>query len=373
MTNQLFNSLNIAVIGCGNWGKNLIRVFNQLGSLYAVCDQDPIAASRFSEQYGVPRYTFEKILEDTKIDAIVIATPSVTHFELASAAIKAGKHTFVEKPLAVTYNHALKLHNLAEKYKKVFMVGHLLQYHAVFQKLKQLNSEGVFGKLQYIYSNRLNLGKFRAEENIWWDYAPHDVSMILALVGAEPTSVNALGGDFLQHTVTDVTSTQLHFPDNIKAHIFVSWLHPFKEQKFVVVGDKAMAVFNDCNPWETKLCIYNYPSDWIDGLPRPCISKPEPVTIPQSEPLINECTHFCECIINTKLNDEKGVVAPRTGSKEGMSVMKVLNAAIESIQQQRPIDLEKFEQERFAQIAINAAEKSNTNSADIVNIEPKKA
>lgn len=323
--------LSIAVVGCGNWGKNLIRVVHELGNLHSVCDIDTHKAVKYSEQFDVPHNTFHKLLSCPDIQAILIATPSTTHYELAKQALLAGKHVFVEKPLAISIDDACHLYELATQMDRILMVGHLLQYHLAFNALKQLNNSGTLGKLQNIYSNRLNLGKFRTEENIWWDFAPHDVSMILSLVKEMPDCVFAMGGNYLKHTITDVTCTQLSFPSGTQAHIFVSWLHPYKEQKLVVVGEKAMAVFNDCAPWEEKLKLYPYPVEWVDGLPQPWQSHAQNISLTPQEPLKNEIEHFIECIKEHR--------APLTDGMEGLQVMRILNAAIQSIESKQPINL----------------------------------
>ena len=179
------------------------------------------------------------------IAAVAIAAPAAHHASLARAALEAGKHVFVEKPLALTLVEAERLCQLAEQRDRCLMVGHLLQYHPAFIALRDLVNRGELGRLQYLYSNRLNLGKVRREEDILWSFAPHDLSMILSLVGQEPTEVSASGAYFLHRTIADVTTTHLAFPGGEQAHVFVSWLHPFKEQKLVAVGDRAMAVFDD--------------------------------------------------------------------------------------------------------------------------------
>lgn len=331
MSTKKQSNLKIAVVGCGNWGRNLIRVVDELGCLHSVCDIDPHKAVKYSEQFGVPHSTFHKLLSSPEVDAIFIVTPSTTHYELAKQALLAGKHIFVEKPLAISIDDACHLYELATQMDRILMVGHLLQYHLAFNALKQLNDSGTLGRLQNIYSNRLNLGKYRTEENIWWDFAPHDVSMILSLVKEMPDRVFAMGGNYLQHTITDVTCTQLSFPSGTQAHIFVSWLHPYKEQKLVVVGEKAMAVFNDCMPWEEKLKLYPYPVEWVDGLPQPWQSQAQNIALSPQEPLKNEIEHFIECIEQRK--------APITDGMEGLQVMRILNAAIQSIESKQPISL----------------------------------
>jgi len=217
----------------------------------------------------------------------------------------------------------LELIELAQTQKRVLMVGHLLRYHPVFVKLKESAQTGELGRINYIYSNRLNLGKIRREENILWSFAPHDISMILALADEDPESVYATGGNYLHQRIADVTTTHLEFPSGLKAHIFVSWLHPFKEQKLVVVGDKKMAVFDDTQPWPDKLLLYPHEIKWQNNIPVPAKADPERLEIPENEPLRLECEHFLSCLSNgTK---------PITDGNEGLRVLKILNASQSSL------------------------------------------
>lgn len=324
--------LNIAVIGGGNWGKNHIRVLHELGVLYAVCDLDAYLASDLSHQYGVPRYSLDKILMDDKIDGVVIATPVSSHFSIASACLKAKKHVFVEKPLTLCLDESKQLCDMAKAHSRILMVGHLLHYHNAYRTLKTFKEDGTLGKIQYIYSNRLNLGKFRCEENIWWSFAPHDVSMILGLMGKMPKSVSAMGAKYLHHTVADVTTTHLSFSEGERAHIFVSWLHPYKEQKLVVIGEKAMAIFDDGLPWDKKLSLHPYPVEWVDGLPKPSQSQATPVALTPLEPLKEEALHYLTCIIQG--------TQPITCGQEGLSVISILNAAEISMNTQQTVQLD---------------------------------
>ena len=315
--------MRIAVVGCGYWGKNLVRNFHELGALAGVHDADPDTAMEFSGRYDVPAVEWRTILSDGDIGAVAIATPAGTHAVLASEALEAGKHVFVEKPLALTTEEAEDVAKTAKRAKQTLMIGHLLQYHSAFLKLKETIERGDLGKLQYIYSNRLNLGKVRREENILWSFAPHDISMILALVGAEPDWVSAVGATYLSAEIADVTTTHLSFPGGVRAHVFVSWLHPFKEQKLVVVGEKGMAVFNDGEPWSRKLLLYPHRIDWVDGAPQPSRAEAEAVPIEECEPLKMECRHFLECAANG--------VRPLTDGAEAIRVLRVLRAAEESM------------------------------------------
>lgn len=319
------HTARIAVVGSGYWGKNLIRNFNQLGSLELICDKEEVLLKAFEEQYPGVRtcLAYHEILTDDKIDAVVIATPAETHYVLAKEALLSGKHVYVEKPLTLDENDGQELIRIAEERKLTLMVGHLLQYHPIFIHLHALAQNGDLGKINYIYSNRLNLGKIRREENILWSFAPHDISMILSLANEEPTSVIATGGNYLHKQIADVTMTHLEFPSGLKAHIFVSWLHPFKEQKLVVVGDKKMAVFDDTLPWEDKLLLYPHKIHWENNIPIPDKAEAERVSVPESEPLRSECAHFLDCI-------ESGA-RPTTDGQEGIRVLKVLNAAQKSM------------------------------------------
>ena len=257
------------------------------------------------------------------IQGVVIATPAETHFALAREALLADKHVYVEKPLVLDEREAGELIDLAHERGRVLMVGHLLQFHPVFIRLKEMASAGELGRINYIYSHRLNLGKIRREENILWSFAPHDISMILALAGEPPESVLATGGNYLHQRIADVTTTHLSFASGLKAHIFVSWLHPFKEQKLVVVGDRKMAVFDDTRPWGEKLMLYPHEIRWEGNVPVPARAEPELPEIPEAEPLRRECEHFLHCM-------ETGEV-PLTDGREGLRVLRVLKAAQRSL------------------------------------------
>ncbi|NQV81111.1 MAG: oxidoreductase, partial [Alphaproteobacteria bacterium] len=220
---------------------------------------------------------------------------------------------------------------LAHDKSRILMVGHLLQYHPAFLTLRSMVRDGRLGRLQYLYSNRLNLGKVRREENILWSFAPHDLSMILSLVGALPETVSATGSYYLHRTIADVTTTQMSFPGGQSAHVFVSWLHPYKEQKLVVVGDQGMAVFDDGEPWDSKLSLYPHRIEWREGMPVPNKADREPVPLDQDEPLKLECAHFLECIVTRR--------TPRTDGAEGVAVLRVLDAAERSMTSGHPVSL----------------------------------
>ncbi|NDV27476.1 Gfo/Idh/MocA family oxidoreductase [Desulfovibrio sp. JC010] len=322
------HSPKICVIGSGYWGKNLIRNFNNLGSLSMICDKDTEAVASFCSMYEDVQgcNSLSEVLSNEAIDAVAIATPAETHFSIAKEALLAGKHAFVEKPLVLSESEARELINIAEEKNLTLMVGHLLQYHPAFIKLKELVDSGELGRINYIYSHRLNLGKIRREENIFWSFAPHDISMLLSLAGEMPESVRTSGGNYLHNSIADTTMTDMTFPSGLRAHIFVSWLHPFKEQKFVVVADKKMAVFDDTLPWDEKLKLYPHKIHWETGQPIPVKADAELVVLEESEPLRDECSHFLTCIQTGE--------TPRTDGLEGLRVLSILNSG------QRSLDLD---------------------------------
>ena len=320
---------NIAVAGSGYWGKNLIRNYAALGALRMICDNNELLLEQFKSEYSDVRtcLAFHDVLCSSDITGVVIATPAETHFALAREALLAGKHVYVEKPLVLHEKEAEELIALAEERHQVLMVGHLLQYHPVFRRLQKIVREGELGRIDYIYSHRLNLGKIRREENILWSFAPHDISMILSLAGEDPESVIATGGNYLHSRIADVTTTHLEFSSGLRAHVFVSWLHPFKEQKLVVVGNRKMAVFDDTKSWSDKLLLYPHEITWQNHLPVPARGEPERVVdIPEAEPLRLECEHFLDCICNRQ--------QPLTDGREGLHVLRVLNASQLSLNSQ---------------------------------------
>lgn len=310
----------IGLIGLGYWGKNIFRNLYEIGVLHSVCDSEEDVISDYSKKYAEVSYTTsrEEILCNAGITAVVVATPAVTHYEIVKQSLLAGKDVFVEKPLAITVKQGEELVKLAENTNKILMVGHILQYHPAIIKLKELISSGELGKIQYIYSNRLNIGKLRTEENILWSFAPHDISAILMLLEEEPIKVTASGGNYLSNDIYDITITILEFKNGIKGHIFVSWLHPYKEQKLIVVGSKAMAVFDDVS--NEKLFLYPHKIMWKDGK-IPVAQKADSQIIPfdKKEPLREELKHFVECIQRR--------CVPRTSGIEGLKVLEILEEA----------------------------------------------
>ncbi len=314
----------VGLAGCGYWGRNLARNLFQMGHLAAVADPSAKVLKEVKAAYKGVRATtrFDDLLEDRKIRAVAVAAPAAEHYALAKKALEAGKDVFVEKPLALQVPEAEELVELARRHKRILMVGHILEYHPAILKLKDLVDAGELGEIHYVYSNRLNLGKVRQEENILWSFAPHDISVMLLLMGADPEWALTTGQHYLQHEIADVTMTCLGFPGKARGHIFVSWLHPFKEQKLVVIGGRKMAVFDDVAK-EGKLKIFDKGIEWKDG--RPVIRQTAESTLffPEMEPLREELSHFVECVRDRK--------TPRTDGHNGVRVLRVLDACQRSI------------------------------------------
>jgi predicted dehydrogenase len=309
------------VLGCGYWGKNLVRNFSQLGVLAMVADPTP--AGRETAAQIVPgadvRATADEVIA-SGVGAVVIATPAETHFDLAWRALAAGKDVFVEKPLALTYEQGAQLVALAAERERILMVGHVLEYHPGIVRLYELVRDGALGKINYIYSNRLSLGKVRREENILWSFAPHDIAIILRLIGALPFQVAASGGAYVQPNIADVTVTHLLFDNGVRAHIHVSWLHPFKEQRLVVVGSQRMATFDDI---AKELVLHDQRVEIAEGQPVPVKGAGEPVAFAADEPLRLECEAFLAAV-ETR-------TPPLTDGESGLRVLKVLQAAQRSL------------------------------------------
>jgi UDP-2-acetamido-3-amino-2,3-dideoxy-glucuronate N-acetyltransferase len=318
----------VAVIGSGYWGRNLVRNFHALGALRLVCDSNEQVLAALQTQYEDIAITpsFAEVLEDPTVQCFAIAAPAVLHASLVRQALLAGKDVLVEKPLALTEEDGKVLVQLARQRGRMLMVGHLLWYHPAVLKLKELIDHGELGRLQYIYSQRLNLGRIRREENILWSFAPHDISVMLGLVGEEPEQVQAHGGYYLHQQVADVTVTCLTFPSGVSGHVFVSWLHPYKEQRLVVVGDRKMAVFNDLE-LQDKLLLYPHTIEWRGNMPVPNQKDAERVPVESVEPLRAECAHFLECV--------RTRTTPRTDGQEALRVLRVLQWCQNALEKER--------------------------------------
>jgi UDP-2-acetamido-3-amino-2,3-dideoxy-glucuronate N-acetyltransferase len=324
---------SVAVVGTGYWGKNLVRNFANIGCLSAICDSK--AKNLAPHKLNYPDVEcFENIdalAASDAIEAVVIATPAATHATLAKKFLRAGKHVFVEKPLCLDPVEGEALKKLADEQNKTLMVGHLLLYHPAFVALRECVESGRVGDLRYIYSNRASLGKIRTEENALWSFAPHDVSMILALAGRTPSRVVANGANYITDGVADMTLSHLTFTENLQAHIFVSWLHPFKDHRLVVVGSEGMIVFNDVEQEDNKLLLYPHKTLLDDELPVVSKADAEPVRYSRDEPLELECRHFLQSINNCS--------TPRSSADEGIAVLKVLRACEEAIISGQPVEM----------------------------------
>lgn len=319
-------NIGIAVVGGGAWGSNHVRVWNRLGNLRMICEASGERRESFT---GLPNRVkvvegVEAALHDPEIDAVVIATPAATHYELARASIDAGKDVLIEKPMALSVEDAVEIQELAAQHQVVLSVGHVLEYHPAVTRLLELVREGVLGEIRYLYSNRLNLGRVRTEENALWSFAPHDIALMRRITGSVPSTVTCTGGAYLDPNVADVTLTGLDFAGSAMGHIFVSWLHPFKVHRFVLVGSEQMADFDDTAPWSEKLRLFAHQVEMSEGQP-PVARRADakPVTLDKREPLELECLHFLECV-GTR-------ATPLTDADSGVDVLRVLDAAQRSL------------------------------------------
>lgn len=313
-------AVRVAQVGCGYWGKNLVRNFSEIGALGAIVDPHPPTAQKIAAEFAVPARSLEEVLADPSIDGVAFATPAGTHAGGAIRALQAGKHVYVEKPLALTAADCREMIGAADEAHRILMVGHLLQYHPVFAALRDLVRQGDLGSLTYIYSNRLSLGKFRVEEDVLWSFAPHDISMLLALAASPVRTVSAQGSAFVTPGIADIATVQIAFESGLRGHVFASWDHPFKEQRLVAIGNSGMAVFEDSQPdWDRKLALYRHRIDASGPVPVPQPAEAEYIAVPKGEPLRTECESFVEAIRSGR--------GPRTDGQEGLAVVDVLERA----------------------------------------------
>jgi predicted dehydrogenase len=325
--------LRIGIIGLGYWGPNLARALAATPGceLAYACDLDEGNRARLEGRYPGTVLTdrFDDLLEDDTLDAIVVATGAPSHHAIGMRVLAAGKHALIEKPLALTVADARELVATAEAGNRVLMVGHLLRFHPVFQQLHDITASGELGRMLYLYTNRLNFGKVRADENALWSLAPHDISLALAIAGERPEEVSARGEAFLREGVEDVVFGYLHFPSGLVAHLHVSWLDPHKSRKLTVVGSEGMAVFDDTEA-DRKLTVYEKASSpsrfdtWgeFQALRTGDVKIPQ---VPNAEPLIQETTAFVDAI-------RAGQATVASGD-EGLAVVEVLTALQTSLEQ----------------------------------------
>jgi predicted dehydrogenase len=307
----------IAVLGCGYWGSNHIRTLKSLGALHAVSDVNAARAEGFSAEHEVPAVAPDELFARDDVDAIVMALPPQFHAENAMRAVEAGKDVLVEKPIALTVADAERAVEAASRNGRVFMVGHVLRFHPAFEQLKQLIDAGELGEVKYIHSHRLGLGKFHTENDALWDLAPHDLSMILAITGSPPVEVRGEGAALLDH-LSDFAHLHMRFPGDLRSHLFASRLNPYRERRLTVVGTRAMAVFDDVEPWPRKLAVYRH-AVWQDsGQWAFTVNEPSYVPVTEGMPLTRELEHFIDCI--------RTRAEPRTDGKEAIEVLRILTA-----------------------------------------------
>jgi UDP-2-acetamido-3-amino-2,3-dideoxy-glucuronate N-acetyltransferase len=326
----------LAMVGVGSWGQHLLRNFCALLGEERViaCDTDTTRLAEVSSRY--PRVhtnsDIKALLDDSTVEAFVIATPVVTHYALARRALQADKHVFVEKPIALHTAEAQELIALAEDSRRILMIDHLLQYHPAVEKLRQLLLAGELGEILHVYSQRLNFGVVRTEENVLWSLGPHDIAVMLDLLGEEPSRVYAHGSRLLQERIEDVACVYLEFPGGATAYLHLSWLDPQKTRRMVVVGTKQMAIFDDLAPQKLVLC-----SKYAVQHEKGYLLRDEgdaAVALPEEEPLRVACAHFLRCI-------ERGE-KPRSDGYDGLHVLRVLEAAQRSLTENgRPVGLEE--------------------------------
>jgi UDP-2-acetamido-3-amino-2,3-dideoxy-glucuronate N-acetyltransferase len=316
-------NIKVAVVGMGYWGKNLVRNFHELGALATICDSDTAVERSQAEKYSNVSFCtdYHAVLADT------VSTPwSWPHPRSRITAwprrpCSPARTYLLRKPLAIEVSQGAELQQLAVSRGRILMIGHILRYHPAVHKLQELVATGGLGKIHYLYSNRLNIGKIRAEENILWSFAPHDISVVLALLNEQPMAVTSHGEGYLNRDVYDVTLSEFHFASGVRAHIFVSWLHPVKEQRLVIIGSDKMAVFDDTA--ENKLVLYPHRVEWKQRVPTAIKAQAEIVPLEALEPLREECLHFLDCVAARK--------RPVTDGEEGLRVLRVLDACQRSL------------------------------------------
>lgn len=319
---------HVALVGVGCWGKHLARNLHELGALACIVESDEDKAKALRQQYPsvLVSTDLSEALSKPEIKACCLATPAITHFELGMQILERGKDLYVEKPLCLTVADGQRLVDLAERQGRVLMGGHLLQYHPHFMALHKLVKSGQLGDLLYISAHRLDLGRFRFEENALWNFAPHDFSLILALCGDQlPEQVRCHGQRCLSAEVEDNNIVDLVFPGRLRAHVYVSWISPFKEQKLTVFGTQGMAIFDDTAEWDCKLQLFLGQLSYQDGEPILERKTAESVVVARQEPLRAELQHFLDCV--------KERSTPRTGPQENLRVLATLEAS------QRSLDL----------------------------------
>lgn len=321
------NNKKLCVVGAGNWGKNHINTLNQLNCLAGVVDKDDTLLNIFKIKYPfIKTYNNVKDTLDDNYDGYIVATNAHTHFEITKSIIENNQHVLVEKPITLNSDDATTLHHLAISQNVNLMVGHVLLFHPAFQKIKSLLDDGTLGELQYMYSNRLNLGTIRTEENVFWSFAPHDIALYQYFTNSFPQNITSRGSDVLQDGVHDTTITTMEYPNNVMGHIFVSWLHPFKEHRFVVVGSKGMIRFEDSMEGK-PLVFYDKNVNWEDGKPIPHSGSTRHIEYDDKMPLTAELQYFIDHL--------NGVPLTINNSESAIEVIKILELATNSLMENK--------------------------------------
>ena len=314
----------VCVVGVGDWGKNHVRTLNEIGALSGAFDLDRRKMKWFKENYpNAKAYnSIKEALNDSNVRGFTIATEAKTHFEIAKTIMESKKHVLIEKPFTLNVDHASALVKLSEKNNLNLMVGHLLLFHPAIRKIKKIIDEGTIGDLQYIYSNRLNFGKIRVKENVFWSFAPHDIAIMQYLVGSYPIKIHSTGSSFIQKDIYDTTITTLKYEDKIEGHIFVSWLHPFKEHRLVVIGTEAMITFEDSFD-EKPLKLYSKKIDLTNNIPQRIDGPTKIIQYEKKMPLYEELNYFVK-----NLDINKPLVS---NGAHAFEVTKILIEASESL------------------------------------------
>jgi UDP-2-acetamido-3-amino-2,3-dideoxy-glucuronate N-acetyltransferase len=307
----------VCVIGAGRWGSNHVSTLASMGALGGVVDKREAVRNALSEKHPGLRVhaEIEEALREG-YDGYVVATPAETHFEIADALLRRGRHVLVEKPVALSSADARRLARTAEENRVALLVGHVMLFHPAIRRIKECIDSGKLGRLEYLYSNRLNLGTVRTEENILWSFAPHDISIFQMLIGQAPVEVVSRGGAFLQPAIHDTTLTVLKYPDNVIGHIFVSWLHPFKEHRLVVIGSKGMISYEDSSP-EKQILFYEKGIDWVRGEPIKRDGPTEIIAYEAAAPLAEELAYFL-----ARLDGSPGTVSDGRSAVEVMDILE---------------------------------------------------
>ncbi len=318
----------LCVVGSGYWGQNHIKTLSNLNLLGGVVDTNSASLRKIQKEYNVPVFqSVEESLELGNFIGYVVSTPAETHYEIAKKIILSNKHVLVEKPLTLSIKDSLSLVSLSKEHNVNLMVGHVLLFHNAIKKIKYFIDSGKIGKLQYIYSNRLNLGKVRSNENVFWSLAPHDISIFQYFTNSYPTKIQASGSAFLQKGIHDSTITQLTYPNDVNGHIFVSWLHPFKEHRLVVIGSEAMMSFEDSID-DKPLKLHSKKFDTSKGIPEKIDGPVEVIKYEKMMPLTEELKYFYKHCISGK--------PEIAGADHALQVTKILVEASDRILNNTP-------------------------------------